>query len=64
MRFNVDSIYSYDFDEITLGRDRDSVNDPEQLRHLLSKIHAFILNDHDKLDQRPDIRDRLKEHLL
>lgn len=24
MRFNVGSIYSYDFDDITLGRDRDS----------------------------------------
>lgn len=28
MRYNCDSPYSYDFDDIVLGRDRDSINDP------------------------------------
>lgn len=64
MRFNVGSIYSYDFDDITLGRDRDSINDPHQLKDLLSKLHAFILNDHDSLDQKPDIRDKLEQHQI
>lgn len=64
MRFNVGSIYSYDLDEITLGRDRDSVNDPHQLKDLLSKLHAYILNDHDTLDQKPDIRDKLEQHQI
>ncbi len=49
MRFNVGSIYSYDLDDITIGRDRDSVNDPHQLKDLLSKLHAYILNDNDTL---------------
>lgn len=47
MRFNVGSIYSYDLDDINLGRDRDSINDPENLRHLLSQLHANILNDNE-----------------
>jgi hypothetical protein len=40
MRYNSDSPYSYDLDDIVLGRDRDSVNDPEQLRRLRSQLHG------------------------
>lgn len=44
MRYNINSNYSYDFDNITLGRDRDSINDPTQLKILMSVLHVRILN--------------------
>lgn len=47
MRFNAGSIYSYDLDDINLGRDRDSINDPDNLKKLLSQLHANILNDYE-----------------
>lgn len=58
MRYNCNSPYSYDLDDIVLGRDRDSINDPEQLKHLQSAIHAYVLNNHETLqNSRPDILD-------
>lgn len=49
--------YSYDFDEIVLGRDRDSINDPHQLKELCSELYANILRDYTKLEAKPEIID-------
>lgn len=46
MRFKLDTKYSFDFEDIVLGRDRDSINDPEQLRQLCSLLFATILNNY------------------
>lgn len=64
MRYSIDSKFSYDLDDIVLGRDRDSINDYEQLKHLQSKLHALVLNDHEQLyETRADIRDLLDSHV-
>lgn len=46
MRYPLNCKYSFDFEDIILGRDRDSINDPEQLRTLCSQLFAYILNDY------------------
>lgn len=46
LRFRLDSCYSYDFDQIELGRERDSINDPKQLKDLCSGLYANILNNY------------------
>ena len=64
MRYNCDSPYSYDLDDIVLGRDRDSINDPHQLWRLQSSLHTEILKNNDELkNTRNDIRNELIVHL-
>lgn len=45
LRYPLDSPYSYNLDDLKLGRERDSINDPEQFKVLTSKLHASILNE-------------------
>ena len=49
MTFKLNTKYSFDFEDIVIGRDRNSINDPNQLRHLCSQLFANILNDYKQL---------------
>jgi hypothetical protein len=48
MRYRLNSNYCYDLDDIKLGRDRDSINDPHQLKELCSELYANIVADYTK----------------
>ena len=46
MRYNINCKYSFDLDDLVLGRDRDSVNDPDALKKLCSQMFSYVLNNY------------------
>jgi len=46
MRYDINCIFSFDFDDIKLGRERDSINDPEAVKKLCSQMFAYVLNNY------------------
>lgn len=55
MRYNINCKYSFDFDDINLGRDRDSINDPQAVKKLCSQMLAYILNNYETLEADPSL---------
>ncbi len=49
MTFKLNTKYCFDFEDIVIGRDRNSINDPNQLRVLCSQLFAYILNNYSSL---------------
>lgn len=55
MTFKLNTKYCFDFEDIVIGRDRNSINDPNQLRVLCSQLFAYILNNYSSLQENSTI---------